>query len=303
MVSFESVGKNFGSQKCAVNNLTLHIPEGVVTGVIGASGAGKTTLVKLAAGLLEPTWGRVRVMGKEPVRGRRILGMRMGVFMVHVSLFQKDDTVIGNFRSLRSVYRIPERQFNADYGALAERLGFGSLQDQRVSDLSLGERMRAELGAVLIHRPTLLILDEPTVGLDENVKAIFRDIIAERNQAGMTVVMTTHDMAEVSSLCGRIALIDNGKLLYYGSEAQLRRAFMPTDTMTLTVRDRLPDLQDLPLKKYTITNRTLRLSYNTNHVTSAEILKLILQQTAVSEVKILKPGLTEIVTQIQKEAI
>ena len=98
-------------------------------------------------------------------------------------------------------------------------------------------------------------------------------------------------------------MIGEGNLLYYGSENQLRHTFMPTDTMTLTIKDRLPDLQDLPLLKYTIANRTLSLSYNTNHVTSAEILKLILQQTTVSEVKILKPGLTDIISQIQKEAI
>ena len=303
MMTFESVGKNFGEQKCAINDITLHIPEGIIAGVIGASGAGKTTLVKLAAGLLEPTWGRVRVIGKEPVHNRHILGMKMGVFMAHVSLLQKDDTVQGNFQSLRSIYRIPAGQFQTDYNELAERLGFCRYLNQRVADLSLGERMRAELGAVLIHRPVLLILDEPTVGLDENAKAIFREIITERNRDGATVVMTTHDMAEVSFLCERIAMISDGKLLYYGNENQLRRAFMPTDTMTLTVRDKLPDLQDLPLKKYTITNRTISLSHNTNHVTSAEILKLILQQTAVSEVKILKPGLTDIITQIQKEAI
>jgi len=303
MLSFESIVKNFGGQKCAVNDITLHIPEGIITGVIGASGAGKTTLVKLAAGLLEPTRGRVRVMGKEPVHNRRAIGSKMGVFMAHVSLLQKDDTVQGNFQSLRSIYRIPSDQFHADYNEMSERLGFDRYQNQRVSDLSLGESMRAELGAVLIHRPTLLILDEPVIGLDESAKAIFREIITERNRYGVTVVMTTHDMAEVSSLCERIALISGGKLLYYGNESQLRRAFMPLDTMTLTISGKLPDLQDLPLKKYTISNRTLSLSYNTNHVTSAEILKLILQQTTVSEVKILKPSLTDIITQIQKEAI
>lgn len=302
MVSFESVSKSFGNNKSALSDVSLNVPKGMVVGIIGTSGAGKTTFVKLASGLLEPTLGRVRVMLKEPVKNRKVLCAKIGVFMANISLLQRNDTVIGNFQSLRHIFRLTEKQFKTDYDELSLRLGFYKFQDQIVSQLSLGQRMRVELGAILIHRPALLILDEPTVGLDENAKTIFREIIAEKNRGGVTVIITSHDMTQASCLCERLALFDRGHLLCYGSENQIRNTHMPIDTMTLTVMGKLPDLQDLPLRSYTIVNNTFAISYNTNYISSTEILRLILQQTTVSEVKILKPSLADIIAKMQKGA-
>ncbi len=297
MITFDNVCKKFGS-KYALENICLHIPQGTCVGIIGVSGAGKTTLIKLASGLLSPDSGLVRTIHKDPIIHRKSISKNIGVLMANVSLLSKFDTIQNNFKLLKSTFKLPEEQFCSDYSELSLKLGFDKFQNQLVNNLSLGQRMRAELGAVLIHRPSILILDEPTVGLDENAKDTFREIIKEQNDAGVTVILTTHDMWEVSKLCQRIALLDNGKLIYYGSEYMLSHKFTPVNTINLRFEGTLPDLQDIPFESYTIDGNILNISYNTNHITSAEIIKLILQQAYIEEVKIHKPALSDIVSQI-----
>lgn len=210
--------------------------------------------LKLACGLLAPDVGKVYTLDKNPVKNRKLYKNKVSTFISGVPLLCRDDTVLQGFELIRSMYGIPKSEFDKRYKELSERLDFGKYESQSVKNLSLGQRMRAELGAALIYEPKLLLLDEPNVGLDENGKAVLCEILTERCKNGMTVLMTSHDMSGVSKMCGRIALLDSGRLVFYGSEDNLRSRYAPIDVMTVKFSGNIPDLEDLPLKKYSVQN-------------------------------------------------
>ena len=293
MIIFENVSKFI------LNSVSIHVPQGETVGLIGASGAGKTTFLKLACGLLKPSNGRIYTMGLKPALEQKELCRGLGVLFADIPVLQKEDTVVGNFELLRSIYQINKDRFDQDYHELSDRLGFVLLSDRPVRDLSLGQRRRVEIGAALIHRLGLLLLDEPTAGLDENAKQAFYELIRERRREGLTTILTSHDMEEISKLCSRIALLDQGKLLYYGTEEQIKKRFTPMDAMQLEVEGRLPDLEDLPLVRYTVDENRLSLSYDSNCVTAAEIVKLVVQQTVIKKMKIRKPELADVIVRLK----
>lgn len=288
------------ASRYVLNDVTIHIPRGEMVGLIGASGAGKTTFIKLACGLLAPRTGKVRALGKDPAAFRGKYGADFSAFIVGIPLLDRLDSVKTGFEILREIYDIPEDIFRRDYSELAEGLGFGRYENERIMGLSLGQKMRAELGAALIYRPKLLLLDEPNVGLDENGKAALRELLTERKKNGMTALISSHDMSSVSAVCGRIALLNNGGLAYYGSEENLRKKYAPIDVMTLRFNGKIPNPDDLPLVRYSIEGNVLTLAYNANHITAAEILRLIITQTGVSEISVRKSDLESIIAQINE---
>lgn len=294
MIQLEEVSK------FVLSDVSLYVPEGEIVGLVGASGAGKTTLLRLICGLLQADGGRVRTLGRDPVVWRRYYGAEISTFLTGVPLLCREDTVQQGFELMKILYHISDSQFKRDYQKLSESLDFGKYVRETVKNLSLGQRMRVELGAALICRPRLLLLDEPSIGLDENGKAALWELLEERSGMGMTVLVTSHDMTGLSRLCSRIALLDGGKLVFYGSEKNLRSRYAPVDVMTVNVNGQLPNLEDLPLKHYSVEGSVLTMSYDSNHITSAEILRLILSQTGVSGVNIRKPNLESIITQLKE---
>ena len=294
MIFFEQV------HKFILTNFSIHIPQGTSLGLIGPSGSGKTTFLKLACGLLRPESGSVHTMRLIPEKNRRKLSGVTGTFFVDIPFFQRDDTVEGNFRSLKIIYQMKDDIFDKEYHALAERLGCSSFEKETVQQLSLGQRRRAEIGAVLLNHPKLLLLDEPTEGLDQTAKDSLREILKERQAEGTTVVISSHNMEEISALCERIALIDHGILRYYGEKELLLKHFAPDEMMELSFSGKLPDMEDLPLKSYSLYQNKLKLTYNSNYVTSAELLRHILAQTTVTAVNTHKSGLSDAVSRIEK---
>lgn len=291
MVTFEDVSKFI------LSDITFHIPQGEVTGLIGTSGSGKTTLMKLACGLLEPEMGRIRVMGKNPCVSRGKYGKDLSVFISGKPLLAGEDTVRCGIEMLGEIYLLEKKQFVRDYERLADALGFGEFEDTHVKELSLGQRRRAELGAALILRPQLLLLDEPDIGLDENAKNSLRQLLVKECEQGMSVLISSHDMSEISGLCSRIILLEAGKMLYYGTEENLRGKYAPIDTMTLKIEGEIPDFEDLPLKYYGVYEDKITLSYDSGHISAAEIMQLVLRQTGITEVTIKKTNLEEILVQ------
>ncbi len=295
MLCFDSVSKFI------LSNITLHVPQGITLGLTGASGAGKTTFLKLACGLLVPETGEVYVRGAMPMK-RKIGDRGIGVLFADRPFLDAGDTVRENFEIIGSMYRLPKDVFHREYEELAQRLGFALFERETVASLSLGQRRRAELGAVLLPEPELLFLDEPAVGLDENAKQEFRGLLAERKKRqNMTVVLSSHDMTEVAGLCDRIALLRQGKLLFHGEKNVLRRSILPWEELVLKVSDEMPDLEDLPLERYFYDGKELRMVYREDYITGAEILNFILRRCSVTEVRINRPGLEEIVTGCRNE--
>ena len=295
MLSFEQVSKFI------LSDVTLHIPKGVAVGIIGASGAGKTTLLRLACGLLAPEQGEVYTLQMCPVKKREVLGPRLGCLLDRMPLFDEYSSVADNFRNFQIIHRLSNAEFDAEYGFLAERFGIREFEHSLINSLSLGQRRRAELAAVLLHRPDLLLLDEPTNGLDENAKKALQEVLQERIEGGMTLVVASHTMREVSGICERIILLEQGKLLYYGEEKAFLQRYAPMDHMHMKIFGEIPDMEELPITKYRIEGEELVLSYNSNDVTAAEILEVVLKQTTIREVSIQKPDLTEVIFAIKSE--
>lgn len=289
MIFFEHVSKFI------LSDISIHVPPGISLGLIGPSGSGKTTFLKLACGLLQPEEGCVHTAGLIPWRNRRKLGGMTGAFFADIPFFQEEDTVESNFRDLKIIHRMSGGHFDKEYSALAERLGFRPFEREPVKQLSLGQRRRAELGALFLARPRLLLLDEPTEGLDQAAKDGLRELLAEHQAEGATIVISSHNMEEISALCERIALFDQGILRHYGDRELLLKHFAPDEVMEVSFLGRLPDLEDLPLKRYLLHQNKLILTYNKNCVTSAELLRHIIGQTTVTAVTVHKSGLSDAV--------
>jgi len=222
----------------AVDSLTFSIEQGEVVGFLGPNGAGKTTTLKMLSGLLHPTAGTVRVLGHEPFRRERDYLSRMTLVMGNRNQLQWDLPALDSYELSRAIYRIPRAAFIEQRDELIDLLDIGALVDKPVRNLSLGERMKAEIANSLLHRPSVLFLDEPTIGLDVAMQRRLRSFVAEYNRRhGATVMLTSHYMADVEALCQRVIMIDSGRLLFDGELAELSRRFARHKTIVVTLTE------------------------------------------------------------------
>jgi ABC-2 type transport system ATP-binding protein len=209
----------------AVDRINLRVETGEIVGYIGANGAGKSTTIKMLTGILEPTAGRLLVNGFDPHRQREQYVQTIGVVFGQRSQLWWDIAAQESFRLLQRIYRVPDQQYRSYFlGEVVETLGIGDLLATPVRKLSLGQRMRCELAAALLHRPALLFLDEPTIGLDVSVKLRMRAFLKELNrQHGTTILLTTHDLSDIEALCRRVVMLDKGRIVYDGTLSDLRQ--------------------------------------------------------------------------------
>ncbi|MFF2885642.1 ATP-binding cassette domain-containing protein [Paenibacillus sp. NPDC057967] len=207
----------------AVKDISFQIPQGEICGYIGENGAGKSTTIKMLTGILVPTAGELKVNGFVPYRDREKFVNGIGVVFGQRSQLWWDIGVIESFRLLRKVYRVPEADFRKRLDNLVERLQLGDLLNRPVRKLSLGQRMRCELVASLLHNPSILFLDEPTIGLDIVVKTEIRDFLMQMNkEEGTTILLTTHDLQDIEALCSRVIMLDDGRVIYDGGLDELK---------------------------------------------------------------------------------
>lgn len=208
----------------ALGGIDFDIERGELVGYIGPNGAGKSTTIKILAGILTPTAGTCRVDGLTPWRDRRRHVSRIGVVFGQRTQLWWDLPVIESFDLLRDIYRVPPATYRANRDRLIALMDLEPLLDVPVRQLSLGQRMRSDLAAALLHGPSLLFLDEPTIGLDAVSKLAIRDFVRELNRdRQVTVLLTTHDMDDIEALCARVMVIGNGRILADGSVDALRR--------------------------------------------------------------------------------
>lgn len=207
----------------AVDEIDLEIHQGEMVGYIGENGAGKSTTIKMLTGILEPTAGELRVNGYHPHREREKFVRTIGVVFGQRSQLWWDIAVQESFRLLQKVYRVPEEQYQKHIKRMIDVMDIGDLLNQPVRKLSLGQRMRCELVAALIHQPPLLFLDEPTIGLDVLVKDNIRKFLKEINREFQTtILLTTHDLSDIEALCSRVIMLDQGKIIYDGDLNRLK---------------------------------------------------------------------------------
>jgi len=207
----------------AVNDVTFTVGQGEMVGYIGENGAGKSTSIKMLTGILTPTSGQVLVNGMNPHKERERFVQSIGVVFGQRSQLWWDIAVQESFRLLKKVYKVSDKDYNEHMEHVIATLDIGPLLDKPVRKLSLGQRMRCELAAALIHNPPLLFLDEPTIGLDVLVKLKIRQFLKEMNEKyKTTILLTTHDLSDIEALCERVIMLDEGSVIYDGALAKLK---------------------------------------------------------------------------------
>jgi ABC-2 type transport system ATP-binding protein len=222
----------------AVSGLSMRVEEGEIVGLLGPNGAGKSTTMKCLCGVLLPTSGTVRVDGLDPFRERSTLTRRLGVVFGQKTTLWWDVPVIDTYRLLRRIYDIPRREYEETVEDLTDVLGLHDILQSPVRQLSLGQRVRADLGAAFLHRPRVLFLDEPTIGLDISAKSKLRDFVRRsRERTGVTVLLTTHDLRDIELLSDRIIIIDRGRAVFAGSIAETISRLSPYTTVVLELMD------------------------------------------------------------------
>ncbi len=285
----------------ALQSIDLTIRRGETVAYAGPNGAGKSTTVKLLSGLLTPDAGTVRVLGMDPVRDRARYVGRIGVVFGQRTELWWDQPVAASFEWKRVVWNVPRPQFERTLGVLKELLGLGEFFHSLARELSLGQRMRADLAMALLHEPEILFLDEPTLGLDvlakRNILRFIRDLNRERQ---VTVMITSHDMAELEQLAGRIILIDHGKIAFDGDFDRLRREFSDRRRLLLeTAADTAPLLHGAEL----IASDGGRHEYvfDAARVKIAALLEEAAAQTPVLDVETHRAPIDEVIADIYEK--
>ncbi|MFF4080881.1 ATP-binding cassette domain-containing protein [Streptomyces sp. NPDC001777] len=227
----------------AVDSIGFRVARGEMVGYIGPNGAGKSTTIKMLTGILTPSAGRLRVAGIDPSRERTRLAHRIGVVFGQRTTLWWDLPLRDSYRLVHRMYRIPDARFRENLERCVELLDLGELLDVPVRQLSLGQRMRGDIAAALLHDPEVLYLDEPTIGLDvvskAKVRQFLRDLNAER---GTTVLLTTHDLTDIEQLCKRVMVIDHGRLMYDGALAGLHEVGRSERTLVVDLERELPPI-------------------------------------------------------------
>lgn len=294
----------------AVDAIDLAIEQGEMVAYIGENGAGKSTTIKMLTGILQPTAGELKVNGYDPHREREQFVKTIGVVFGQRSQLWWDIAVQESFRLLKYVYQVPEAEYQNRLKRMIEVLDIGDLLDQPVRKLSLGQRMRCELVASLIHQPSLLFLDEPTIGLDVLVKENIRQFLREINREfHTTILLTTHDISDIEALCSRVVMLDKGKVIYDGGLNELRRNWAKGKKVHFELAQEisLGELEartvGLPLKWEQKGNRKFVLHLDKGDLTVSEVLSKIVPHVQIVEMQIEEVSTEEIVRKIYQEGM
>jgi ABC-2 type transport system ATP-binding protein len=289
----------------AIDGITFAVPQDSSVGYIGANGAGKSTTIKMITGILQPSAGTVRTFGLDPMRHRREVARRVGVVFGQRSQLWWDLPLAESFTILAALHRLRPPAAAARRDELAERLELGHLLASPVRQLSLGERMRGELAAALLHSPDLLILDEPTIGLDVLSKERLRVFLAEENRTQhRTMLLTTHDMDDVERLCDRLIVVDHGRLAFDGSASELaatvgaRRVLMvdlfEPHTAPIDIAA-LPGVEALAVEADGLRHR---FAFALGDVSAAQVLARVGEQAEVRDLSIEEPDIEDVVRRL-----
>ena len=283
----------------AVDEVTFSIERGTVCGYIGPNGAGKSTTVKMLTGILVPSSGRVSVAGLEPSRQRIKLARRIGaMFGQRVQLWW-DLPLIDSFELLRHVYRVPAQRFRENLATLRELLDLDPFLHTPVRQLSLGQRVRGELSAVMLHDPEIVFLDEPTIGLDVVAKERVRDFLTQVNrERGVTVLLTTHDLADIERLCNRILMIDRGRLVYEGTVDDLLTLYGGERTLVVDLEEPVAPLDVPGARVERVEGHRQWLRFRRDETTAAAVTAAVAQRAPLLDLSVEEPDIEEVVRRV-----
>jgi ABC-2 type transport system ATP-binding protein len=282
----------------AVDGIDFTIDSGEMVGFLGPNGAGKTTTLKVLAGLLHPTAGEVRVLGYTPFERKTAFLKQITLVMGQKQQLLWDLPAIETFEVNRVIFEMPVHEYRRMLDELTDLLELGDLLNKQVRKLSLGERMKCELAAALLHRPQVLFLDEPTIGLDVTMQARVREFVAEYNRRyGATVLLTSHYMADVTALCRRVIVINHGRLLYDGNLQRMVEQVAPHKIIHLTLHQPIA-LETL--NRYGEVQRYdgLEVELKVPRYETSRIGAQLLSELPVADVNIAEPPIEEIISEV-----
>ncbi len=297
-----------GRTVVAVDSISFEIRPGEVVGYIDPNGAGKSTTIKMLTGILVPTGGSVRVAGLTPSEERRQLASRIGVVFGQRTQLWWDLPLVDSLELLRHMYRIPRDRFDVNFGNARELLDLDPFLDTPVRQLSLGQRMRGDLAAALLHEPSILYLDEPTIGLDLVAKTRIREFLAALNRdTNVTILLTTHDLADIEHLCNRIIVIDQGKILYDGDLATLHTRYGKTRQLIVDY-DATPaaiDEHEMPpaMHLLDVNGPRLRIAFARQDLSATQVLAVASRFGTVRDISIEEPAIEDVIRGLYGERI
>lgn len=283
----------------AVDDISFHINKGELVGYIGPNGAGKSTSIKMLCGILVPTGGQIEVNGLVPHKNRMENARQIGAVFGQKTQLWWDVPVIESLRLFRDIYKVPEAQFKRNLDLFNELLDLHEFQNTPVRQLSLGQRLRADMAAALLHDPRLLFLDEPMIGVDVVVKERLRTFIQQINrEQGVTILLTTHDMVDIEKICSRIMIIDRGHIVYDGSLAQMRDKYGTQRTLVVEFEEAIPDFAAPQATLVKSEGRKKWFAFNRFETTPSNLITHIGAQFPILDLAVEEPEIEAIVRTI-----
>jgi ABC-2 type transport system ATP-binding protein len=286
----------------ALKNITFEITQGEIVGYIGPNGAGKSTTIKIMSGILVPDTGRCTIMGYTPWKDRVEYVKNIGVVFGQRSQLWWDVPVIDSFELLKDIYKIPQQDYQTTKDLLIETLQLQEIMNSPVRQLSLGQRMRCEIAASLLHNPKILFLDEPTIGLDAVSKIAVRQFIKTINkEKGVTIILTTHDMNDIEALADRVILIGKGSLLYDGQLEELKKRYSAQKTITVDYHKHQTPISIPGTQTLLWTPERAIITVDTEKTSTSQVITRLSGLVDLKDVAIEAQPIEDIIVQLYKE--
>ncbi len=292
-------------EKTAVDSISFNIRKGEIVGYIGPNGAGKSTSIKMLTGILKPSSGKVEIAGLIPYKNRRKHVQHIGVVLGQKTQLWWDIPLIESLMLLKEIYKVDDKTYKENMMVFEELLSISDFQDKPVRQLSLGQRMRGDLAASLLHSPDILFLDEPTIGVDVVTKEKFRVFIRKLNQEQKTtILLTTHDMADIERICERIIIIDEGKILHDMPLVEMKKIIKGYDVLEFEINNEkfnataLNSVFGNKLQLNNLGHRRFKIDFDSAELATSDLISYLAQNYQLKNIAIKEPEIETLVRDI-----